>query len=90
MSNWGHSRLMVWSADGHQPVAHRQMFMRRLEGCRDVIKIFDPRKNYALLQELGSAPGQLKQPNGMDVDHTTNTLLVADSGNHRVQFFDLI
>ena len=58
----------------------------------DVVCIYDPRKSYQLLQTLvdgqqGSAPGQFNFPTGMCVDYL-NTLMVVDSGNDRVQFFD--
>ncbi len=55
-----------------------------------VVQIFDPRHNYSLLQILGvkgNAAGQFYVPTGMCVDDT-NTLMVVDCVNHRVQFFD--
>lgn len=59
----------------------------------DVVKIYDPRRNgtAALLQTLGGgigdAPGHFYEPAGMCVDDT-NTLMVVEYYNHRVQFFD--
>jgi DNA-binding beta-propeller fold protein YncE len=64
-----------------------------VSGYLKVVKIYDPRRNggSALLQELGgergSGPGQFNAPRCMCVDDI-NTLMVVDSNNHRVQFFD--
>ncbi len=56
-----------------------------------VVEVRDPRMNFTLLQTLGDengdGPGQFDCPTGLCVDDT-NTLMVADQGNHRVQFFD--
>jgi hypothetical protein len=64
-----------------------------MSGDLQIVKIYDPRRSGtgALLQTLGSkassAPGQFNQPACMCVDDT-NTLMVVDRENHRVQFFD--
>ncbi len=56
-----------------------------------VVELIDPRMNFSLLQTLGdekgAGPGQFDYPTGLCVGDT-NTLMVAESGNHRVQFFD--
>ncbi len=57
-----------------------------------VVEVREPRKNFSLLQTLGSGSpghgaGQFKSPTGLCVDQT-NTLMVVDNANHRVQFFD--
>ena len=57
------------------------------------VQIYDPRNNFQLLQTLGQStrrggnkPGELNCPAGMCVDDT-NTLMVVECWNHRVQFF---
>ena len=60
-------------------------------GGGNVVEVRDPRMNFSLLQTLGgeqgAGPGQFDCPTGLCVDDT-NTLMVVDYGNHRVQFFD--
>ena len=62
-----------------------------LFGGVQVVEVRDPRMNFSLLQTLGgekgAGPGQFDCPTGLCVDDT-NTLMVVDCGNHRVQFFD--
>ena len=97
-------RLSIWSADGRQPISQIPVASNANGVCVDlnglvyvsvgshVVQIFDPRHNYSLLQTLGgagSAPGQLYNPTGLCVDDT-NTLMVADHYNNRVQFFDCL
>ncbi len=55
-----------------------------------VVEVRDPRMNFSLLQILGNksaGPAQFNRPTGLCVDDT-NTLMVVDYSNHRVQFFD--
>jgi hypothetical protein len=56
-----------------------------------VVKVRDPRMNFSLLQTLGGEksddPSKPNQPTGLCVDDT-NTLMVAEYGNNRVQFFN--
>jgi tripartite motif-containing protein 71 len=96
-------RLAMWSPDGHHAISQIDVGGYAYGVCTDLngfiyvsversmVKIYDPR-NHALLQVLGSqeegsAPGQLKNPMGLCVDDT-NTLMVAEKENCRVQFFD--
>jgi DNA-binding beta-propeller fold protein YncE len=60
-------------------------------GGAQVVEVRDRRMNFSLLQTLGgeqgAGPGQFNAPTGLCVDDT-NTLMVVDHENHRVQFFD--
>ena len=56
------------------------------------IRVLDPRNDFQLLQRIGTdsvgaEPGAFSDATGLCVDDT-NTLMVVDRGNHRVQFFD--
>ena len=85
-------RLVVILVYVHGVCVNLKGFVYVSGGGSHVVKIYDPRRNGAdaLLQTLGGAgdaPGQFNYPAGMCVDDT-NTLMVVDYGNHRVQFFD--
>jgi sugar lactone lactonase YvrE len=96
------SRVTAWSADGLQAISQIDCGYYVNGVCVDLngllyasvgdtVKIYDPRRNGApLLQTLGGkkgdAPGQFNYPAGMCVDDT-NTLMVVDRWNIRVQFF---
>lgn len=104
VTDYDNQRLSLWNGDGSQ---HLQIipFDSSARGvCVDLngfictslnshkIEIRDPRKDFAILQALGSgsgssAPGEFNFPTGMCVDDT-NTLFVVDAYNQRIQCFD--
>ena len=102
VADCSNTRVCVWQGDGTQHITNFMIdgFPRGL--CVDMngyihvssvyshtIQVFDPRKNYTLVQTLGSfgsTPGQFINPTGLCVDEF-NTLMVVDHWNHRVQFF---
>ena len=107
VTDYLNKRLSIWSADGHQHITNLPTNGAPCGICVDlngfvnvscgywqsphIVCIYDPRKNYELLQTLGdeqgSAPGQFYFPIGLCVDDL-NILMVVDRGNYRVQFFD--
>ena len=103
VADFGNTRLSVWSCDGHQHVTNVLVNGQPRGICVDlngyvnacfhssVVQVYDPRKNYQLLQTLGdqagSGPGQFTYPTGMCVDDT-NVLMIVDKDNHRIQFFN--
>ncbi|HKP85832.1 MAG TPA: phage tail protein, partial [Blastocatellia bacterium] len=57
--------------------------IRKVEGC------FGEGSNVACIGGRGSAPSQFNSPRGLLIAKHRRSLFVADSGNHRVQVFDL-
>jgi len=55
----------------------------KVDGCDGEVHQFLCR------EEIGDAPAQLNTPRGLLIPAFRRSLLVADSGNHRVQLFDL-
>jgi hypothetical protein len=107
VADYLNKRVSMWSGDGQQHLFDVQVsgFARGL--CVDlhgylhvssgdpfhVLRIFDPRQSFRLIQTLGkfgghegTRVGEFNHPTGMCVDDR-NTLMVCDYSNHRVQFF---
>ncbi len=70
-------------------------YLHVTSGSSHVIQIFEPRMSFRMLQQMGKGDGiggksnqlgEFNNPSGMCVDDH-NTLMVCDSGNHRIQFF---
>lgn len=83
----GYARALCVDLNGYLHVSCGEM--------HNSVQIFDPRNSFTMVQQLGEIHGDLGAergefyyPTGMCVDGQ-NTLMVCDTGNHRVQFFPM-
>ena len=60
----------------------------------NAVKAFDPNGNYLFHIGFNSPPvtstddGEFRSPRTVEIDKTSGNIIVADSGNHRIQVFD--